>query len=82
MATEELGLRVLLNLARRSDVALNPTVVALAQQTAPSWGYAELEELLNFILGISTHVCVLCEIRINGRLLAELLRAPPNSVQL
>ena len=62
MATEELGLRVLLNLARRSDVALNPTVVALAQQTAPSWGVAELEELLNFILGIPTRTCVFYEI--------------------
>jgi hypothetical protein len=63
MATEELGLRVLLNLARRSDVALNPTVVALAQQTAPSWGVAELEELLNFILGIPTQTHVFYEIR-------------------
>ena len=66
MATEPLGLRVLLNLARRSDVALYPAVVTLVQQTAPSWGGAELDELLTFILGILVVKSMFCNVCVDA----------------
>ena len=51
MATAGLGLSVLLFLFHSLEASLFPAVLALVQQTAPSWGVVELDQLMAFIIG-------------------------------
>ena len=51
MATAGLGLSVLLFLLHSVEASLFPAVLALVQQTAPSWGVVEMDQLLAFIVG-------------------------------
>lgn len=58
MATSGLGLGVILNLFRTLDASLFPAVIALLQQTAPSWAALEIEQLVSLILGAHAQVSV------------------------
>jgi len=58
MATPDLGLPVLFQLLRTQHVSLVPILMNLVQQTAPSWGALEIEELMSFVLGDDVAVAV------------------------
>jgi len=58
MATPDLGLPVLFHLLRTQHVSLVPILMNLVQQTAPSWGALEIEELMSFVLGDDVDVPV------------------------
>ena len=51
MSTPGLGLPILFNFLRTVDTSLYPLLITLLQQTAPSWGAAEIRQLFSFIIG-------------------------------